>query len=240
LGTLAVGYQVDAAVAQQLAIAANNQIALATSDTVIASTLPVGDEAELSRRIRSGQVPEAGAYGTIALATDHYAFSSVLLHGSSPSPVYCYVMMPLVPVNTFLRRLSYSIYLIAGLTVLFGGVLIAFVARTITRPLDNLVAGVKALASGDFTYTITPRGSSELVELSSSFAQMRGQLLALQQQRIETERIGHWRGRQVRFLTIYVITSPPSSPTPNSCTKRARLSSTETRFMKRLRLQRIK
>ena len=189
LGTLAVGYQVDAAVAQQLAIAANNQIALATSDTVIASTLPVGDEAELSRRIRSGQAPEAGAYGTIALATDHYAFSSVLLHGSSPSPVYCYVMMPLVPVNTFLRRLSYSIYLIAGLTVLFGGVLIAFVARTITRPLDNLVAGVKALASGDFTYTITPRGSSELVELSSSFAQMRGQLLALQQQRIETERI---------------------------------------------------
>src|SRR5215469_9599443 len=189
LGTLAVGYQVDSAVAQQLAIAANNQIALATRDTVIASTLPASDEAELSRRIRAGQVPEAGAYGTIDLATDHYAFSSVLLHGSSPSPVYCYVMMPLVPVNTFLKRLSYSIYLIGGLTVLFGGLLIAFVARTITRPLDNLVAGVKALASGDFTYTITPRGSSELVELSTSFAQMRGQLLALQQQRIETERI---------------------------------------------------
>ena len=33
-GTLAVGYQVDSAVAQQLAIAANNQIALTTADTV--------------------------------------------------------------------------------------------------------------------------------------------------------------------------------------------------------------
>jgi signal transduction histidine kinase len=62
-------------------------------------------------------------------------------------------------------------------------------ARTITRPLDNLVAGVKALAAGDFTYSINPRGSTELVALSTSFAQMRGQLLALQQQRIETERI---------------------------------------------------
>jgi signal transduction histidine kinase len=51
------------------------------------------------------------------------------------------------------------------------------------------VAGVKALAAGDFTYSITPRGSTELVALSTSFAQMRGQLLALQQQRIETERI---------------------------------------------------
>jgi signal transduction histidine kinase len=189
LGTLAVGYQVDSAVAQQLAIAANNQIALAISDTVIASTLPASDQAELSRRIRSGEVPKPGAYGNITLATDNYAFSSVLLHGSSPSPVYCYVMMPLVPVSTFVKQLSDSIYLIGAFTVLFGGILIAFVARTITRPLDNLVAGVKALASGDFTYTITPRGSSELVELSTSFAQMRGQLLALQQQRIETERI---------------------------------------------------
>src|SRR2546429_6615184 len=39
---------------------------------------------------------------------------------------------------------------------------------SITRPLDNLVAGVKALAGGDFTYSITPRGSTELVELSTS------------------------------------------------------------------------
>ena len=190
LGILAVGYQVDSAVAQQLAIAANNQIALTTGDTVIASTLPARDETELGRRIRSGKLPVSATSGDIALETDHYTFSSVSLHGSSPSPVFCYVMMPHVPVNTFIKRLDYSIYLIGGMAVLFGGLLIAFVARTITRPLDNLVAGVKALAAGDFTYSITPRGSTELVELSTSFAQMRGQLLALQQQRIETERIG--------------------------------------------------
>ncbi|MGB2633762.1 MAG: HAMP domain-containing sensor histidine kinase [Candidatus Acidiferrum sp.] len=188
-GTLAVGYQVDSAVAQQLAIAANNQIALTTADTVIASTLPGVDEAELERRIRSGKFLVAATSGDIALQTDHYTFSSVLINRSPPSPVYCYVMMPLVPINTFIKRLDYSIYLTGGLAVLFGGLLIGFVARTITRPLDNLVAGVKALASGDFAYSITPEGSTELVELSTSFAQMRGQLLALQQQRIETERI---------------------------------------------------
>src|ERR1700736_2405082 len=189
LGILAVGYQVDSAVAQQLAIAANNQIALTTGDTVVASTLPARDETELQRRLRSGSFSVNRTSGEIGLETDHYAFSSVLLHGSSPSPVHCFVMMPLVPVSTFTNRLNNSIYLMAGLAVLFGGLLIGFVARTITRPLDNLVSGVKALASGDFTYSITPRGSSELVELSTSFAQMRGQLLALQQQRIETERI---------------------------------------------------
>jgi len=188
LGFLALGYQVDSAVAQQLAIAANNLIALTTGDTVIASTLPARDEAHLERLIRSGKFPVTTTSGEMALETDHYTFSSVLLHGP-PSPVYCYVMMPLAPVNAFIKRLDYSIYLIGGLAILFGGLLIAFVARTITRPLDNLVAGVKALASGDFTYSVTPQGSTELVELSTSFAKMRSQLLTLQQQRIETERI---------------------------------------------------
>ena len=189
LGLLAVGYQVDAAVAQQLAIVAGNQIALTTGDTVIASTLPAHDEAALQRSIRSGTLSADTTSGQMALETDHYAFSSVLLQGASPAPVRCYVMMPLVPVNTFIRRLNLSIYVMAGLAVLFGAMVFGFVARTITRPLDNLVAGVKALAAGDFTYSITPRGSTELVELSTSFSKMRGQLLALQQQRIETERI---------------------------------------------------
>jgi signal transduction histidine kinase len=189
LGFLAVGYQVDSAVAQQLSIAASNWIALATSDTVIASTLPERDAAELQRRMRSGVFSSSNTSGEIALDTDQYVYSSVLLHGSSPSPVRCYVMMPLVPVSTFIKRLNYSIFVAGGLAVLFGVVLFGFVARTITHPLDNLVAGVKALASGDFTYSITPRGSTELVELSTSFAQMRSQLLTLQQHRIESERI---------------------------------------------------
>jgi len=189
LGFLAVGYQVDSAVAQQLSVATNNQVALTTGDTVIASTLPGRDAAELQRRMRSGTFSTANTSGEIALDTDKYAYSSVLLHGSSPSPVRCYVMMPLVPVNSFIKGLNYSIYVAGGLAVLFGVILFGFVARTITHPLDNLVAGVKALAAGDFTYSITPRGSTELVELSTSFAQMRGQLLALQQHRIESERI---------------------------------------------------
>ena len=189
LGTLAVGYQVDTAVAQQLAIAANNQIALTTRETVIASTLPLRDAAELQRQIRSGSLPPTATSGELALQADHYAFSAVLLQGSTPSPVYCYVLMPLAPTTAFIRRLDYSIYLIGGFAILFSGLLIGFVARTITRPLENLVAAVRALASGDFAYSISARGSTELIELSTAFTQMRGQLLAFQQQQIEAERI---------------------------------------------------
>ncbi|HET7206539.1 MAG TPA: HAMP domain-containing sensor histidine kinase [Terriglobales bacterium] len=189
LGLLAVGYQVDSAVAQQLAAVTGNQIALSISDTIIASTLPRRDEAELGRRIRSGDIGGRESPGRLALETDEYAFASVLLRGSSMSPVHCYVMMPLASLNLLIARLNHTIYFVCALAVLFEAVLFGFVARTVTRPLDNLVAGVKALAAGDFTYSITPRGSTELVELSTSFAQMRGQLLALQQQRIDAERV---------------------------------------------------
>src|SRR5690242_12596207 len=164
LGLLAVGYRVDSAVAQQLAAVAGNQIALSTSDTVIASTLPPRDAEELERRIRSGNSSFRATSGNLVLETDQYVFSTVLLHGSSASPVHCYVMMPLAPVNIFITRLNHTVYVASVLAVLFVALLFGFVARTVTRPLDNLVAGVKALAAGDFTYSITPRGSTELVE----------------------------------------------------------------------------
>jgi len=189
LGLLAVGYQVDSTVAQQLAAVAGNQIALSTDDTLIASTLPPRDEADLERRIRSGDIAPRVTLSKLALETDQYAFSSVLLHGSSTFPVHCYVMMSMAPLNSLIARLNHTVYLVCVLAVLFEALLFAFVARTVTRPLDNLVAAVKALAAGDFAFSITPRGSTELVELSTSFAQMRGQLLSLQQQRIDAERV---------------------------------------------------
>jgi signal transduction histidine kinase len=125
----------------------------------------------------------------IALGTNQYAFSSVLLHGALPSPVRCYVMMPLGPVNSFMNRLNRTIFILGASAVVFGAVLFGFVARKITKPLDNLVSGVRALATGNYTYSITPEGTTEVAELSRAFAKMRGELLDSQRQQIETERI---------------------------------------------------
>lgn len=189
LGFLVIGYQVDSTVAEHLAMEANNQIALATGDRLIASTLPPKDEAAIQRWL-SGPNPEADSQQhEIALETDHYAFSSVLLHGALPSPVRCYVMMPLGPVNSFMSRLNRTIFILGASAILFGALLFGFVSRRITRPLDNLVSGVRALATGNYTYSITPEGATEVAELSRAFAKMRGELLDSQRQQIETERI---------------------------------------------------
>jgi signal transduction histidine kinase len=189
LGFLAVGYQVDSSVAEHLALVAGNNIALATGDRLIASTLPPKDEAAMQRWLSEAD-PEANPEAhEIALDTDRYAFSSVLLHGALPSPVRCYVMMPLGPVNSFMDRLNRTIFILGASAILFGALLFGFVSRTITKPLDNLVSGVRALATGNYTYSITPEGTTEVAELSRAFAKMRGELLDSQRQQIETERI---------------------------------------------------
>lgn len=188
VGLLAIGYQVDASVASQLSLVAGNQIALTTGDHVIASTLPPEDEAALQHAIRSGQLYTAVAPVKVAFATDRYTLASIVLRESPAPEVRCFVLMPMASVDTFLRKVNRTIYLLGGLAVLAGALLFMFLARAITRPLDELVGGVRALADGDYGYTISPSGSDEIAQLSVAFSQMRGQLLASQQQRIEAER----------------------------------------------------
>src|ERR1700736_2166503 len=189
LGFLAIGYQVDSSVAEHLALVAGNQIALATGDRLIAATLPPKDEAAMQRRLSESNPDAKPKEYEIALDTDHYAVSSVLLHGALPSPVRCYVMMPLGPVNSFMSRLNRTIFILGASAILFGALLFGFVSRRITKPLDNLVSGVRALATGNYTFSITPEGATEVAELSRAFAKMRGELLDSQRQQIETERI---------------------------------------------------
>src|SRR5262249_14268635 len=149
LGLLVVGYQVDTKVAQQLAAVTGGQIALASGDKVIASNLPPIDESELESLLRSQALSEPER-SELTLQTDHYAQASGVLHDAPPSQIRGYVMIPLAPVNSFLRRLNRTIFISGAAAVALAALLFGFVARTITRPLDNLVAGVRALATGDF------------------------------------------------------------------------------------------
>src|SRR5258705_10337263 len=93
------------------------------------------------------------------LATDEYAFSSVLLHGALPSPVRCYVMMPLRPVNSFMSRLNRTIFILGASAALFRALLFGFVSRRFTRPVDNLVWGGPALPTGNHTSRARPEGA---------------------------------------------------------------------------------
>jgi signal transduction histidine kinase len=189
LGMVAVGYQIDSAVAAQLAAVARSQIALAVNDKVIASTLSRNDEEALGRSFDQKSIQPGGATREIKLDGGSYQAASVLIHPGPSTPVACYVLMSLQPATAFVQRLNRIIFVVGLSAVVVAAILLSFVSRTITRPLDNLVAGVRALAAGDYAYSITPRGSSEVAELSEAFSKMRGELLISEQRKLATERI---------------------------------------------------
>src|SRR6202162_4647444 len=86
LGFLAVGYQVDSSVAEHLALVAGNNISLWTGGPSNCLAFPPKDEAAMQRWLSEAN-PEANPEAhEIALDTDRYAVSSVLLHGALPSP----------------------------------------------------------------------------------------------------------------------------------------------------------
>ena len=70
-----------------------------------------------------------------------------------------------------------------------GSGLVFFISHTFTRPLGNLVAGVRALEKGDFTYALDARGGDEVAELTGAFDRMRNSLLKTQQELLEAERL---------------------------------------------------
>jgi signal transduction histidine kinase len=189
LGLVAIGYETNSRIAEQLGFVAESKIVLLADARIIASTFSPEEAAVIQRRIIAGEVLSSGNSTEVALGEDTYQVARVTLQANPPSPVECYVFISLTRPMAFLRALNRTI-LVVGLTaILLASLTLRFVARTITHPLDNLVAGVRALAAGDYTYSITPRGSSEAVELAESFSKMRGELLASQKKQIETERV---------------------------------------------------
>ena len=188
VGILAVGYQIDSDVAAQLALASGSQIALATGNKIIASTLPPQEENELQRRLHLDSGTTIGSR-ELQLGADSYQAATASLHQGPGGNVNCYVLMSLQSANAFLARLNRIILILGLSSIVLAALLLSFVSRTITHPLDNLVAGVRALAQGDYSYSITPQGSSEVAELGQAFAKMRSELRDAEQRRFATERI---------------------------------------------------
>src|SRR6201988_3527943 len=145
LGILAVGYQVDSTVAEQLSLVAGSQIALTAGNNVIASTLAPQAVSEFQRWITGKETAAGTSTRQLVLGSDQYEMASVLIHDGPPTPIRCYVLMSLEPANVLLQRLNRMIVILVISAMLLAAVILTFVSRTITRPLDNPLSGVRAL-----------------------------------------------------------------------------------------------
>ncbi|MGB9597168.1 MAG: ATP-binding protein [Candidatus Poribacteria bacterium] len=85
---------------------------------------------------------------------------------------------------------------VIGLIVVFAvlGVLLAtFLAKSVTKPILDLVAGTKEIAKGNLDYKVESKGKDEIATLIESFNLMAEQLKSSRERLMMTERIAAWR-----------------------------------------------
>jgi signal transduction histidine kinase len=77
-----------------------------------------------------------------------------------------------------------------GLAAVLAGTMLVFViSSTFTRPLENLVQGVRALEHGNFAFPLHAHGGDEVAEVTGTFDRMRTNLQKTQRELLDAERL---------------------------------------------------
>ncbi len=187
LGFVIAGDSIDDRVSRQVSEAAAADVIFLAADRIVSSTLDAQHNLDLQHQ-NAGLVAE-GTNKDLWLGTEHYLAASVSIPTVADVPVRLLVLKSYDQASLFAMRLN-RLLLVLGLLVIAVATLLAlYISRTITQPLDDLVAGARALGSGNFDYPLARRGTKELRELSGAFDTMRNQLRRSQQELIESARL---------------------------------------------------
>jgi len=189
LGLLVIGHEIDDSVAAQMSRIAASQVAFYYGDSIVRSTLDPTHEAELARHPIVHLSADASGPGDVQLGDEHFLGTSLELAPGEVPSVRLSVLKSYDRETAFLDSLN-RLLLAVGLAAVAGGSgLVFFISHTFTRPLGNLVAGVRALEKGDFHYRLDVHGDDEVAELTGAFNRMRASLLKTQQELLEAERL---------------------------------------------------
>lgn len=189
LGFLAVGYEIDERVASQVSRIAASQVAFYYGQTIVRSTLTPTQESELARHFVLRSRQQISDPEEIRLGDESFLSTSVELAAGQTPSVRLSVLKSYDQATAFLDRLN-RLLLGLGLAAVVGGSLLVFlISHTFTRPLGNLVNGVRALEQGDFAYALDSRGGDEVAEVTGAFQRMRDSLLKTQQDLLDAERL---------------------------------------------------
>jgi signal transduction histidine kinase len=189
LGYLLLGYEIDDHVARDLSRVAASEIAFRYGDVIVRSTLKPAQESELLQvapRMPTGGSPQGDQ---IRLGEERFLATAVDLPTPGSPPLNLWVMKSFDQATAFLSSLN-ELLLALGLTALLAGSLLVYlISHTFTRPLENLVAGVRALEMGDFAYPLELRGGDEVAEVTGTFDRMRKNLQKTQRELLDAERL---------------------------------------------------
>lgn len=188
LGYVALGYAIDHQVAREVSEAAAAEVAFLVDRDVSATTVPSARLPDLRMRIETLGATGAAPH-RIQLGGENYLAAASKLPAVGQAQVELVVLKSFDRASEYLHRVNQWILALGLSALLIGLFLAAAVSRTVTRPLEALVAGTRALAHGDFDYRLSTEGAIEVRELGLSFDAMRRELKRTQSELIESDRL---------------------------------------------------
>ena len=188
LGFLVAGYEINDRLAAEVSKVAGSQVAFSCGNEIVGTTL-------MAAQVEAGSIQNLIAGSAhddprdVEIGNERFLATSLVLSGSQPIQVRLNVLGSYDQATKFLDQLNRYLLLLGLAAILVGSGLVFFISHTFTRPLGNLVAGVRALETGDFHHPLDPRGGDEAAELTRAFERMRTSLLKSQHDLLESEQL---------------------------------------------------
>lgn len=193
LGLLCVGHEISENLATQVSKVASSQVAFFYGSTLIVSTLQPDQQSELTRLSSSHEPDRPSAsdaqWSGVRLGGEEFLATTVDLDPGSPQSVRLSVLKSFDKAVTFLDSLNRVLLGLGLLAVLAGSGLVFLISDTFTKPLANLVSGVRALEGGDFAFPLSVQPGDEVAEVTGAFERMRTSLRRSQQELLGAERL---------------------------------------------------
>ncbi|MGH9524829.1 MAG: response regulator [Terriglobales bacterium] len=172
-GVLALGFEMDDALAREAARIVSGNVAFLYNQRVIASTLSAGQAAELEVRAKGWPGGDASDF---VLNGETFIAHRVSLGNSNRNTVDVVMLRSYDLATNFLASLNRPMVAIALAAIFLGTIFVFLISHTFTRPIAELVSGVRALGKGDFSYPLHTEGKDEIAELTGAFDTMRKNL----------------------------------------------------------------
>lgn len=166
LGTVIVGRGIDPQATELRRVSSSN-VAFRYGNDIVASTLSLFRQQELTSQLRTGPWKEQ-----MTLDGERFFASSMVL-ANGAKPVSIIVLKSYVDALAYLEKQNQLLGGLGILAVVLGGVLVFVISDRFMRPLARLFEGVQALEKGDFSYPVAAEGSDEVAHVTRAFDRMR-------------------------------------------------------------------
>ena len=187
IGLLAVGHEVNQRAAKEFASVASSEVAFNYAGAPVASTLSSSQQSDLARQIRETAQNHSDDTQEIQLGSEIYLAKTVNLSPEGGPLVSLTVLKSFDKATLFLSGLNRVLIGLGLISILAGSALVFWISHTFTKPLEGLVAGVRALGQGDFSYPLEAQGGDEVSEVTDAFIRMRASLETTQHEQKQLE-----------------------------------------------------